>query len=513
MINLLLGLLALNSLRAAEPPPALILGDIFGRNMTERTITLIDWDGYIANPAILLGVSGPNSMSVYPITVELHVDSSQVYFDEPSMTDESGSTKTVVITERKTSAPFRLSVWPDRNSDDEDYTLTLTATIGTTQVRQTVPIHVRDEDVRNPILRPLGVTLDTQYDKSKAFSDEGEAMAAARLAVDDWAYFMRGADFDQVRSGSEKTVIKDFIGNLGDWKKETKAVGTAVNKSPFDGHLLYLTGTEIAASRCAMTAVADASFQRRGNRVYPFPRSSQILLSFAPPGWLTDISDTDWWQAQYKKKEKKDLYSVVLHEAGHALGGITGHNEEVADWVAKKQVDSVDVGFYMGYQPGMNDEFHLTKGVPKQNRKENENDEAAIDPVSQMPAFGGTSGVMLHRRWLITKLDLLLLRSLGYPLASDTSALRELEIDTKELPNGTADKPYRADLVATGGVAIYNWKIRMGELPSGIDLDPFTGHLEGTPKKKGIYQFVAQVEDYSPGRTGEEAKAFQVIVK
>jgi len=58
--------------------------------------------------------------------------------------------------------------------------------------------------------------------------------------------------------------------------------------------------------------------------------------------------------------------------------------------------------------------------------------------------------------------------------------------------------PYKARLIARGGVTPLRWKILgglPGFLPSGIKLDVKTGQLSGTPTKSGVWRLRIQVKD------------------
>ncbi len=79
------------------------------------------------------------------------------------------------------------------------------------------------------------------------------------------------------------------------------------------------------------------------------------------------------------------------------------------------------------------------------------------------------------------------------------------------LPGGVVGTPYSLNLTATGGTPPYsNWKINSGELPPGLNLDPATGAISGTPASKAAspnpFCFVAAVTD-SAGATSSPLAA------
>ncbi|MGA7822989.1 MAG: putative Ig domain-containing protein [Steroidobacteraceae bacterium] len=71
------------------------------------------------------------------------------------------------------------------------------------------------------------------------------------------------------------------------------------------------------------------------------------------------------------------------------------------------------------------------------------------------------------------------------PAASATltvvSTLSALSITTTDLPSGRAGTAYSTTLTATGGSPPYTWLFASGTLPPGLELNPSTGALSGTP--------------------------------
>ncbi len=71
-----------------------------------------------------------------------------------------------------------------------------------------------------------------------------------------------------------------------------------------------------------------------------------------------------------------------------------------------------------------------------------------------------------------------------------------LLITTMSLPSGTVDIPYSATLMASGGTPPYvSWSLASGSLPPGLNLDPNTGIISGTPTSSTTSSFTVQVQD------------------
>ncbi|MFI5117316.1 MAG: beta strand repeat-containing protein, partial [Terriglobales bacterium] len=70
-----------------------------------------------------------------------------------------------------------------------------------------------------------------------------------------------------------------------------------------------------------------------------------------------------------------------------------------------------------------------------------------------------------------------------------------LNITTTSLPSGTLAFQYSATVGASGGVPPYTWSVTVGNLPPGLNLDPASGLISGTPTMTGTYPFTVQVSD------------------
>src|SRR5258708_31604784 len=64
----------------AAPKLEVVVKDIWNRRLNEYGITLVDWQGYMANPAIQFELTPPAD-AVFPATATLLADNDRLYFD------------------------------------------------------------------------------------------------------------------------------------------------------------------------------------------------------------------------------------------------------------------------------------------------------------------------------------------------------------------------------------------------------------------------------------------------
>jgi uncharacterized protein (TIGR03437 family) len=75
-----------------------------------------------------------------------------------------------------------------------------------------------------------------------------------------------------------------------------------------------------------------------------------------------------------------------------------------------------------------------------------------------------------------------------------------LSIVTPSLPGGATGAAYSQTLAATGGRPPYTWAVSGGTVPNGLNLNPLSGQISGTPTIQGTGFFVVRVTD-SAGST------------
>jgi large repetitive protein len=82
-------------------------------------------------------------------------------------------------------------------------------------------------------------------------------------------------------------------------------------------------------------------------------------------------------------------------------------------------------------------------------------------------------------------------------LSITVSAPPPLQVTPSVLPGGTVATPYSTSVQATGGVLPYTWSVASGQLPAGLDLNPVSGDVTGTPilASGGPVSFTLGVKD------------------
>lgn len=69
-----------------------------------------------------------------------------------------------------------------------------------------------------------------------------------------------------------------------------------------------------------------------------------------------------------------------------------------------------------------------------------------------------------------------------------------LTVSTTSLPSGIEDVDYEATVEAQGGDDTHTWSVVRGRLPRGLEIDPPSGRISGTPRRVEEATFTLRVE-------------------
>ena len=453
--------------------------DIFGRSLNERGLTLVDRDGYMANPLIKFYLLPPMDAAL-PGSVTLSANGARLYFNNPGQNSPNGPTASRSLADADKPVAVALSIFPAHSGPDGSTTLTLVFT-GADNVRQTntLPIRVIDQGAH----RSNDFIVTANYDRDAThFFGNAVARLLVEQAANDWTYYFTGMNLDQVLAGTEKTWI---------WSNNFNGGCDFVNSNTYTGYQLYAYGTTNSELRSGGEASHQGDRQTSGGKPLALHRSggfeANIAGNWNALRWLFLTNDNDWLATRNLGHETNDFYSIAHHEIGHALIFNRGH-PGYAKALAQLAFTSDAVKNYYGRPvpiDAAND--HLT-GV--------------IDPESGQGAFGYEyHGDIPRCRWTMTKLDVLCAQEIGYTLRSN-AAFAALTFPSVGLQEAKMVVPYTNALTATGGIPIYNWDIIAGALPPGLSLDPFTGVLSGIPAASGVFKFTIRVIDYHEKSAG-----------
>ena len=451
-------------------PLDVIVADRFGRAVNGTGITLVDWEGYIANPAMQYTVKAPSGATA--TRVILSSSEQRLYFNIPSKAGANGPEKVLELG-GASSAEFYIAIFPDRNGLDETHSLTIE--YRDTKSRwhtQSIDIHVIDQDVPRRAF-DFDITLDFSQDQTVLFNDS-IARETVQQAADDWAYFIDDMDLDQVSSGQEESWIWDSRG----YSHGGKPIR---NKMSYTGFLLYAYGVHDGNGG----QPSYGSYQSSNGVRLPLRRSGNTSIdtrgNYNTLGWMTSLPDEEWWKGTNFGDVQNDLYSIVFHEIGHALVFNPGY-DEFAKFKELGCIKDTTVRAYYGKYPA------ISPGLPDHLPD-------AIDPASRRGAYGHEyGGEMPPGRWLVTKGHLLIAQVIGYTLR-ETSPFIPLSITAAPLPEGTLGASYSYTATVSGGTPAYHWAIESGTLPGGLSIDSFTGIISGTPSQHGTFNFTLSVSD------------------
>ena len=444
-----------------------IIRDIFGREVNDTGIVLVDWEGHIHNPLMKFTAELPfNSAS-------LSANDSRMYFDLPSAIGANGPTKNLKVDGPGQTAEFRIAIFPDRDTADELHTLTMRYLNSQGQVRtQTVDVHVIDQDRDRPL--EFNIIADASNDSTGMFNDPA-ARATVQQVADDWAYYFADMNLDEVPAGAERL-----------WSPYDRYFR---NGSAYSGIWIATYGYVNPKKGASAGSTCDGPNHSSGGQKLPIKRSGHMKFdprgSYSSVDWVVSEDHEPWWAAESGENIKADLYSITMHEVGHALG-LDGCGSFKKFYDAMEVRDEA-VRAYFGSYPRLDDVPHTPD---------------AIDPASGQGGFGAQyEDETPNGRWLVTKLHILLAQSLGYKLR-ETSPFIPLSISGVSMPDGTANEDISHSFVAVGGIPAYYWTVDSGALPEGLTLDSFTGTLSGTPTETGTFNFTIRLRDQTEGHAG-----------
>ncbi|MDB5257060.1 MAG: hypothetical protein JWM14_1755 [Chitinophagaceae bacterium] len=462
-------------LHAAAVHAQVTVKDIFGRNLSGKTITLVDWEGYMANPAIKLTITPPSA----PLTITVSANHPRLYFDLVTSTytpGSSGPSKTITFSNTN-PVDFYLAIFPDRGAGDENYTLTITGS-GT----QTFPIKVIDQDPVTPAFE-FNITMDYSQDTRYNFYNTAINKTIVEQASKDWAYFLTSNNFDAVPAGTQQSFIwNDNYTNGGNWIN---------NANAYTGYLLYAYGFDDDVYRSG-GAPSTSGFQTRAGVATQLRKSgtfeTEYQGNYNTLGWNTSITDDTWYVATNYNGQQHDLYSIAMHEMGHALS-FNQNYPTFQTYKTQGYINDANVVAYQGANIPIDASDHFVNGQTNDALK-------LVDRISKRGVFGSEYAAFVpNGRWLITKVNLLVLQAVGYTLKT-TSAFVPVSITTTSLPNGSKTAAYNQTVTAKGGVPFYNFQVLSGSLPAGLSLDSFTGAITGTPTTNATYNFTIRATEY-----------------
>ncbi len=157
--------------------------------------------------------------------------------------------------------------------------------------------------------------------------------------------------------------------------------------------------------------------------------------------------------------------------------------------------------------------------------------------MASLPASGGTppyswsatglpAGLTLQGNGLISGVATLsgmssiaaIVQDSGSPAQTKAVALSitvtpaPLVLVSSNLSVGVAGSPYASSLQVSGGTAPYRWSVSSGALQAGLNLNPGTGVISGTPTSSGTAAFTVTVQDSSTLAQSQSSAVSLIVV-
>jgi len=453
-----------------------VISDLFGRDASVGGLTLPDWEGYMANPTIELVITPPAGAEM-PVKVTILGNDPRLCFDLPSEAGSEGPKKELTLSSPDPQSVF-VAAFPARQKHLAQAMLAASF-VDARGRRGVIRVPVRIVPIESHDASPTyPITVDFSQDRTGFFNNPVHR-STFEQAVRDWAYYLADMHTDPVAAGAEKTSI---------FEPEGFARSHIVtNARPYTGYLMYAYGIHGQEKRAGGEPSGAGKWQTVDGKPLDVRRSGGVEVdirgNYNTIGWMPPIPDQQWWRATNLGDVQMDLYSIVHHEMGHALFFNPSNRRFPRNGVLKDDA----VREYLGSEARTDVHDHL---------------DGIIDPWSLHGGFGNEyHGKFPYGRWLITRLDLLCARAVGYKLRR-TAPFIPLSIRTGKLADAVHWKPYDAPLAAEGGIPFYDWTISQGELPPGMALNRITGAITGTPRKVGRFAFTVMLRDYQRNAQG-----------
>jgi hypothetical protein len=457
--------------------------DKFGRTINDYRIDLLDWQGYLANPHVKLTVKPPSS-AIFPVTITLSATgTSRLMMDRPSTMSATGATKTLTFANASEQKDFYIAIHPDRiggPNEIENYTLSLLVRQNNgSQSTQTIPIRVLDQDDNLEPAMPL--VFDYRFDSITGIFGNAAVKSATEQAIKDWFYFFDMSSFDTVAANAESISIP------GDnWQNHI----TVTNNAAYNGMWVFLRGLNDPYS--TGYPAANGNYHKRGGVQVPGPihRSFGTILDFYPNFTpFTSLNDEDYYLTQMPGASctsncATDVLGLIMHEFGHAVAFHSSWSG-MASYVSSGGIDPEVLAYQGNYVP-LDSSYHISDANP-----------LYWDRLSGQS--GGRTHLFHPKRWMQTKLGLLIAENVGWKLNKNLTPFLAPSIQTSSLPNATKNQTYSQTLAVKGGVPFYDWTITSGSLPVGLSLNRFTGEISGTvsnTQPQGSYTFTVRLKDY-----------------
>ncbi|MFY0686231.1 MAG: T9SS type A sorting domain-containing protein [Cyclobacteriaceae bacterium] len=482
-------------------PNATAIGitDIFERNVTQSGITLVDWEGPIRNPAMKYYLKGNDSLS-YPITITLKTSQERTSFNLPSEISKAGPSKTIELTSSDQLQSFLFSFYMDEDYENNSFDLELTYNQNGIPVRQVVPVLVIDQDRDRPLSYPVIV------DFSEAIHElmvDPTTQAVITEAAEDWLYYIDGTEIDEIPEG-ESHIIAGGQDHLFDEKM-------LANPIAYTGYYLFAYGnTNAGPCVCSTGGPNRELLQSKNGEIVPIFRVGGLHLNVfgqafetEPTGWEVIRPYENWTQEGYVGT---DLYSLAKHEIGHAM---VFENSPLFLEAQGRDPNNPFPDETLSPPPNGFRSPAITAYYPDEVVPLFENSLShvidVLDPASQLPPYGGgvpeEEEVMPGGREMMTKLDVLIMESVGYPLR-ENEVTRPLSMSSQGAFYGELNMDFSSSISAVGGIPVYNYSLSSGQLPKGVSLNSSTGVLSGIPEEEGTFQVTFEVKDYDERSIG-----------